>query len=362
MCDEAFGAAAPLKLEMIGGKTMRRCFLCALLVLLCMVPCVKAEDPLRPALEDPVDRMVQRLSVMSQQDEAIGHVAYNTATFYQRGCMPVSIANGVIAAFGVTDRETAIGLVLETADVLISGGLRSKKAADPGRIPQLVDPVQRAAEKEAYPNLAKSVGAYPGSVLVNMKQLSVEDVLQSLEGTQRPLMLVGRMSVYPDWTPAMQILTTLHEMGLDDATLTLACLGAGTESTDAPLRSSKFGHYLTVMFHVGSFMESGTVYVLDSLPRAIGEEPFSRETELHTQYVFAAQYPTSAFNRNFTAARISPTVIRLSLTQDALKTLREEPKETVFAQRKKLFRPLILFGPSVMLLSLPESRDHAALQ
>ncbi|MGN0776657.1 MAG: hypothetical protein ACI4MM_08275 [Candidatus Ventricola sp.] len=318
-------------------------------MLTCLAPHVRAEET---AL-DPADRMVQSLSIMSQQDEAIGDIAYNTATVYRRGCKLVSVVNGVIAAFGVTDHETAAGLVPETLDLLVPGGKRSKRSVNMDGIPNLVDPVLRASQQEEYPNLAKTVGAYPGSVQVSQKQLSAQEVMDILRQTQTPSMFVGRMSVHPDWTDALQILTELHEMGMDDATLSLACAGAGTEKLGTPLRSGEYGHYLSVMFHVGSFMENGTVYVLDSLPRAIEGETFGRAYDLHAQYAFVRDSVTNAFNQNFYASRISQTVIKLSLTPAALETLRAEPEETALERRVKLFKPLVLFGSCVMLISLP---------
>ena len=301
---------------------------------------------------------MQRLSVLSQRDEAIGELAYYTATIQRRGCMPVSIVNGLIASFGVTDRETAIGLVQETLALLVPRGSRGKAPVDLQNLAALLDPALRADGREAYPNLARTVGAYPGDVRVTQAHLSAREVLERLDGVQTPMMFVSRMAVYPDWTEAVALLMALHGMGMDDATLCLACAGAGTEASGAPLRSGKSGHYLTVLFHVGTFAESGTVYVLDSLPRALAGEPYTpygAADEMHTQYGFVQD---SAFNRNFTAARISPTVIRLSLTQNALEALRAEPEETALARRARLMKPLILFGPCVMMLSLPGETDQ----
>ena len=334
---------------------MRRAFLVLLLALICLAPLGRAQDAGLPG--DPVDGSIGRLSVMSQRDEAIGEIAYHTATVQRRGCMPVSIANGLIAAFGVTDRETAIGLVKETLSLLVPRGMQGKAPADMLGLPGLLDPALRASEREKYPNLARTIGAYPGDVRFTQAQLGARDVLERLEGAQNPLVFVSRMTVYPDWTDAVEILMALHGMGMDDAMLCLACAGAGTEASGAPLRSGKSGHYLTVLFHVGTFVESGAVYVLDSLPRALPGEsyvPYGQADEVHTQYAFAGDSPGSAFNRNFTAARISPTVIRLSLTQTALETLQAEPEENALARRVRLMKPLILFGPCVMLISLPE--------
>ena len=330
-------------------QSMRFILLMVLLVLTCFAPHARAED----TILDPVDRMVQSLSIMSQQDEAIAGITYNGATVRQRGCKLISVVNGVIAAFGVTDRETAAGLVPEALDLLVPGGKRSKRSVDLLNMPGLVDPVLRAGQQEKYPYLAKTVGAYPGSVQMSKKQLDAQDVLEILSQAQTPFMFVGRMSVHPDWTDALQILTGLHEMGMDDATLTLACVGAGAKKHGTPLRSGDFGHYLSVMFHVGSFMEDGTVYVLDSLPRALAGEPYDTEGAPRTQYAFVTDSPVKAFNLNFCASRISPTVIKLSLTPAALETLRAEPEETAFARRMKLFAPLVLFGSGAMLISLP---------
>ena len=333
-------------------KPVRKALLALLLALVCLAPHGSAQEA------NPMDGRMQRLSVLSQRDEAIGELAYHTATVQRRGCMPVSIVNALIASFGVTDRETAIGLVQETLSLLVPRGSRGKAPVDLLGLSALLDPALRAEEREAYPNLAKTVGAYPGDVRVTQARLSAREVLKQLDGAQTPLMLVSRMAVYPDWTEAVALLMALHGMGMDDATLCLACMGAGTEASGAPLRSGRSGHYLTVFFHVGTFAESGTVYVLDSLPRALADEPFTpygAANEMHAQYGFVQD---SAFNRNFTAARVSPTVIRLSLTQTALEALRAEPEETASARRVRLMKPLILFGPGVMMLSLPGETDQ----
>ena len=333
-------------------KPVRKALLALLLALVCLAPHGSAQEA------NPVDGRMQRLSVLSQRDEAIGELAYYTATIQRRGCMPVSIVNGLIASFGVTDRETAIGLVQETLALLVPRGSRGKAPVDLQNLAALLDPALRADGREAYPNLARTVGAYPGDVRVTQAHLSAREVLERLDGVQTPMMFVSRMAVYPDWTEAVALLMALHGMGMDDATLCLACAGAGTEASGAPLRSGKSGHYLTVLFHVGTFAESGTVYVLDSLPRALAGEPYTpygAADEMHTQYGFVQD---SAFNRNFTAARISPTVIRLSLTQNALEALRAEPEETALARRARLMKPLILFGPCVMMLSLPGETDQ----
>ena len=333
-------------------EPVRKVLLAFLLVLVCLT----AHGYAQQTMSEPVDARMRNLSVLAQGDGAIGSIANYTATVQRRGCMPVSLVNGLIASYGVTDRETAVGLMQETLSLLVPRVSMGKAPVDLQNLRSLLDPAQRVEEREAYPNLARTVGAYPGEVRFTLARLSAREVLERLDGARAPLMLISRMAVYPDWTDAVELLMALHGMGMDDATLCLACAGAGTEASGAPLRSGKSGHYLTVLFHVGAFAESGTVYVLDSLPRALAGEPYAPyggADEMHAQYPFVHDSPGSAFNRNFTAARISPTVIRLSLTQDALEALRTEPEETALARRVRLMKPLILFGPCVMMISLP---------
>ena len=80
-------------------KPVRKAFLALLLALVCLTPHGYAQD----TASHPVDGRMQRLSVLSQRDEAIGELAYHTATVQRRGCMPVSIVNALIASFGVTE-------------------------------------------------------------------------------------------------------------------------------------------------------------------------------------------------------------------------------------------------------------------
>ena len=96
---------------------MKKIIVCCLCLLCAALPAWAQE--LRPKLSDPQAQAVQRLSVMSQQDEALDGVPYNGGFLRGRGCQPASIANALIAAFGVEDRQTAIELVKEATQVLV---------------------------------------------------------------------------------------------------------------------------------------------------------------------------------------------------------------------------------------------------
>ena len=106
---------------------MRKLFI--LLLVLFSLPAA-AEETLFPALSDPVDRYMQSLAIMSQQDESIARLPYHQENLEKRGCAPLSIANPLIAAFGVTDLQAAAGLVEEiTAVMTPNREYRSRPAA-----------------------------------------------------------------------------------------------------------------------------------------------------------------------------------------------------------------------------------------
>ena len=317
-----------------------------LLMLLCVFAPALAEDSLYPALEDELDRAVLQLAVMSQRDEAFEHVAYNGGQLQLRGCLPVSMANSVIAALGVTDRETAIGMVKETAELLVFPKSRGKGRVELKYLPPLMSPEERAAQAEDYPFMARTMGGYPGEIRMLEDGLSAEILAEQMEGMQRPGMLVGRLAVYPDWTEMIRVMEQLDAMGLGDARILISHASAGTESSGAPLRSGENGHYLTLLLTVRTFLEEGRVYVLDSLPRALAGEESGYTKVLRRPYPFSQDH--TAFRKTFDAGRISPTVIRLSLKDTAL----WRPADAL--EKAKQISDLIVFGPCVVTIVLDE--------
>lgn len=324
-------------------KMMKR-----LLVLLWVFLCLPAaaEERLYPMLSDPLDQRIQALCVMSQRDEAFEGFPYNDGLLTIRGCMPVSIANSVIASFGVTDRETAVEIVKETANLLVFPKARGKGRVELTYLPSYLSPEERAQQADEFPNMAGTVGAYTGEVRLLDGTMDAAVVKEQLETMQAPGMLVGRMTVYPDWSEMIRLMETLEKLGHREATICITHAGAGTESSKAPLRSGDGGHYITLFAHVGTFVEEGRIYVLDSLPRAIAGEESGYTMVLRRPYPFWQEY--TDFRKIFDAKRISPTVIRLSVLDKEEWTLADE---TGKAER---MNHLIAFGPLVVTIALPE--------
>jgi len=322
---------------------MRR-FAAVLLICLCRMAC--AQENLYPMLEDPLDRTVQQLAVMSQRDEAFEGVRYNGGDLMLRGCLPVSMANSVIAALGVTDRETAVQMVEETAQLLVFPRSRGEGRVEMRYLPSLLSVNERTEQEILFPGMGRTVGRYPGEIRLLDGWMDAQTAQEHLGKMTAPCMLVGKMTVYPDWTEMIRMAEALEAMGLPDARILIAHASAGTESSGAPLRSGEGGHYVAMLIHVKTFVEEGRMYLLDSLPRALKGEVHGYTEVLRRPY--PCEY--TAFRSAFDAARISPTVVRFLLADRAAWQAADE------AEKSKMLAPMILFGPLVVMISCGEAQ------
>lgn len=305
--------------------------LCAMLIsFLFIIPCAlgeSAEDespayPPLPVLSDPMDQHMQSLGTIYQKDPRFKKLLYDTTYFSIKGCAPSSIANAVIAAFGVTNADTAAQIVHETLRILCPGQKYGRKPIDQNKLSTLFNPQLMAESAERYPALSTVVGGYPGAIDFSLDRFTAELAANAIENhSGENHMVTGRISVRDSWEEAIRILYMLDDAGMDDAVLILSYAGAGTTSADAPLRTSNAGHYLTLYIHAGMFAESGTVYVLDSLPRAVFGEEYRPGLAYRSCYAFVGEEPDSPFNAAFSVRRISPTIIRIDLNETSLQQI-----------------------------------------
>lgn len=321
--------------------------LCVLLLAACPA---QAEDPLWPELEHPADRYIQSLCVMSQQDSAFEGVHYSNGWLTARGCQPLSLANGIIAAFEVTERETAINVVLEATKLLAPGRKSRTRSVNAELLPNAIDPQARAAEREDYPFMAAVTAAYPGTVSYVHEVQSAAEVIERIKAQSAPAIIGSRMYVVNTWEDIVRIAYALHDMDMDNSTIILSRAEVGKDTHGGPMRSGKYGHYLTPMLHVGAFVESGAVYILDSLPRALENEENS--DLLRSRYHFPEDRKDGPFNSTFSSARISPTIIKLYLQEDNLAAVSALEGEARIAEHTAQLKPLLLFGSCSMLISL----------
>lgn len=320
--------------------------------------------PPSPELSDPIDQQMQQLAVIYQKDLRFIHIKYFKDLFYVRGCGPASIANAVITAFGVTDPDEALTIVPETVRATGPNGRYKTRSLRLDYLDNIFSKANMEKNADRYPTLAKIVCAYPGDIAFSLDEFTPELIDQALaahKGSRN--MITGRLSVYHGWETAVRILHALHDSGLDDATLILTFGGAGTASSPAPLRTSDSGHYLMLSIHVGSFFETGRVYVVDSLPRAVAGEEYADALAYRRCYPFVEEEPDSPFNSNFTAVRIRPEIIRIDLNTQALSRLNAagqqsyaseaEKREALINLKAELMQPLIVHGTCFAILQFP---------
>ena len=316
-----------------------------MMILLLLVPLAARADSLLVPLSDPVDQAVQRLNIMSQQDAAFEGFPYNNGYLAGRGCQAASVANAVIAAFGVEDRETAIEVVRETTSVLVVPHKKNSTRIELTRLPLLMDAQLRAEQAEEYPVLAKVIGGYGGEISILERQADTQAMEALMREIGGAFVLSSRMTVHPDWTAMIELMALLDEMGMDDAWVCLANVGVGSEKSGMPLSLGENGHYLTVMMHVSTFMREGRIYVLDSLPRALDGEESGLEHVLRAPYPFTQGW--SQFAGEFSAQRIRDTVIRLSL-RDTGRWIQADA-----GGKARILSRLTLFGPGVLMIAAP---------
>lgn len=330
----------------------RRLFFSAfLLMLILALPGALSENVLYPELADPVDQYMQRLAVMSQRDPVFFGVPYNKDYLNGRGCQPVSMANGIIAAFGVTDYETGVQIVLESAELLVPRAQRKRGPVLPELLPEAINPLTLAGD-ERHPVMAETVCAYPGAIHAVFDTLGADEAAALLAAQQTPAIVSFRMGVDPSWEEAVRLIFSMHDMGMDDATICMTRMGAGKESYGTPFASGKTGHYISALIHVGRFMQDGSVYILDSLPRALAGES-TEDGTYRGIYPFVEQRETTHFNRHYDAARIQPSVIRLTLKEAARAGMTGETGEEQIALRTELLKSFTLYGVGSLLVTLP---------
>lgn len=323
-----------------------------LLALLLALPCALGENVLYPELTDPVDQYVQSLAIMAQRDDPFYAVPYNKGYLNGRGCQPISMANGIIAAFGVTNYDTGVQIVLESAELLVPAGQRKRSPVLPELLPSTIDPAALAGNEE-YPVMAKTVCAYPGVINATSDVLDADEAIALLTAQQTPAIVSFRMSVYPSWEDAVRMIFAMHDMGHDDATICITRAGGGKDSYGTPFASGKTGHYLSALIHVGRFMQDGSIYILDSLPRAIPGETSNDGGVYRARYPFGEQRDTKHFNQMYAPARIQPCVIRLTLREAPLSTLTGETTQEQLELRTSYLKSFTLYGSGSLLITLP---------
>lgn len=260
---------------------------------------------------------VADLAILSQLDDRfqVDYYRYNNNFFRYGGCGPASVTNGLIAALDVTDPELAAGMLKDVL-TLLTRMPHSKYGMQIAKLDYLNFSVPQIIRgDDMYPSLTQALQDFGGAIRFLEGYVTVpalEEALASVQG-QRTV-LHGTLGSSDRWALLNSLITTLMEAGYEDARIVVAYLGAGTIETKSPFRSGTAGHYLDICLPLEYFCETGEVYVLDSLPRALEGEPFGFDEFYAVQYDFLRRqtYENSLieFNALFRVERVQPTIVK----------------------------------------------------
>lgn len=284
---------------------MRRLF--ALLLLCLLLPSSAC------AALPPVESLatIAQIDKLFRTDEYI----YNGNEFRYGACGPCSVTNAFITVFGVTDKAESRAFTLDMLHLLTEG--RKDRLMN-------FDRVQLLAYEdldEAYPALSDALRRWGGAISYTMGPLGA-DVLDGrfIGPLEQPCLMIGAFPETDRWAALCRMAHTLYHGGHQDAAFSFAMLAAGTNETHGAFRSGTAGHYVCLYIPVKDFCESGAVYLIDSLPRALKGEKYSEYRPYIKPYDFSAPgpipYELQDFLRACTLERVTNTTIRILPARD----------------------------------------------
>ncbi len=236
--------------------------------------------------------------------------------FVINGCGPASVVNGMNVAFGIEDQELTDRILLEIM-VLNAGLVKPEKTNITfTHMDRLVQEVC-----DSYPALTE-MKARVDEVRWVEKSLTKKSIMKAVNSAAGSAVIMGRINLSQGWLEIIDTADELNAMGLGDAVFTVTRMSAGTETTATPFCMGENGHFITVCIQVREFIEQGTIYVIDSYPRAVRGESLNEIYD--KRYYFAANNKLTAFRTNYDAWHLSPTIVKCS------------PKESVKAEMKAL--------------------------
>ena len=265
-----------------------------------------------------------KISTFSQKDDIFlgdNSIIYGGNQFSSGGCGPSSIANALIATFNLKlTKEETREFVQEVLKAFSSVHDFKNYYVTITDLISTLNSNYIEKNRENFPKLYSILYGQKGLVRATEK-ISCDSISDML-GTD-PEVIISKASLYDNWGNLITTAAELHNEK-KNVEFNFMMVGAGTEEVPGPFRSGRAGHYIAVSMNSEEFYEKGAFYILDSYKRAIAGEAFGEGTPYKFQYAFAEKPKQFAkFNENFNVERISPTVIRVSLSEKCLSELND---------------------------------------
>lgn len=297
---------------------------------------------------------LEKLDILSQRDPRLQEEKYYYQDMYFRigGCKPASVTNALLALLGDEDTD-APQLLLELKRGLVYSSQDKKATIDIYRLPgYLRNPRKEAAEVKG---MLKNVSAI---VTLDAREDNVSPAMiasQMISDDCPHPLIIREINLEQNWQWLVELSAQLCKWGYPDARLAFCAAGVGTEDTSAPLRSGSSGHYVAMYFQAEEFYREGTLYLLDSLPRAMEGDIYGLFEQYPSQYAFVAE-KWHPFNEIYDATRITDPVLQFSLKPAVLQELSSTDAKNDTARKamlRKQAEGLNLFGYVYFMLYIP---------
>lgn len=253
----------------------------------------------------------EKLAFVSQTD---GRFAWDPAYFssgralISRGSKACSIANALIAAFDVTDEDTAASLLRETLSFSASHHTPQTSEVDEYCLSQL-------GRTKDYPLISRLRRRY--QTILFQSGLLHADFLQKLTAQtlaeSYSALIIGRINVGSELVNLAGLCDWLTETGHPDAML-IVTMGRASMAGAAnkPFGVPGAEHYLAAILCAGKYADTGVVYLVDSLPRGFNV-PEQQAMGAYMCYPFTAGgAPYAALRDAYSIVRQQDTLLRLT--------------------------------------------------
>ncbi len=316
-------------------------------LLLTLLPCI--------SLSETSAERLAKLDIISQREERFMEERFYYQDMYFRiaGCKPASLTNGLVALLG-NARTNTPELLLELLDGLNAAPWDKQS----GIAMYLLQPYLSAPDASAV-ELRKLLQPVTSIIYLDARTGSVNPayiIPQALTDPNAHPLFLREMAVQSNWPWLIDLAAKLCDLGHPDARFVLCVASAGTDTTDGPLRSGKGGHYVTIYFQAEEFHQDGTMYLLDSLPRALPGDVYGSFERYPSQYPFTSKRRKDAFDGTYDATRITDPVIQFTLKAAELERLHKlgtQPSSARSMLRQKQVETLILYDKAWFMLYIP---------
>ena len=308
----------------------------------------------RVSLGETGAERLARLDIISQREERFVEERFYYQDMYFRiaGCKPASITNALVSLLGNAGTNSP-ELLLEVRDGLNPAPWNEKSGIAMYLLhPYLCDPADSAVE------LRKLLRPVTSIIYLDSRAGSVTPthiLSQALSDPKARPLLIREMAVQKNWPWLIEVAAKLCELDHPDARFVLCAASVGTDTTDGPLRSGAGGHYVTIYFQADEFYQEGTMYLLDSLPRALPGDIYGTFEHYPSRYPFTTKWRKDAFDATYDATRIIDPVLQFTLKPAELAQLNafapNSPARA--AQLAKKAETLILYDKAWFMLYIP---------